>query len=131
MKERLRKVMQGRYGVDQLSNAMITLSVILVVISIFTKSSYANIAAMVILALSYFRIFSRNVYKRYDENTKFLNLMNPIKSKMYGVSNRVKHFRTHKFFKCPQCKQELRVPKGKGKIIVSCPKCHTKFEART
>ena len=131
MKEWLKKVMQGRYGVDQLSNAMITLSIILVIISVFTKSSIVNYAAMVILALSYFRIFSRNVYKRYDENTKFLNLWAPIKSKVSGAFNRVKQFRTYKFFKCPQCKQELRVPKGKGKIKVSCPKCHTKFEART
>lgn len=131
MKEWLRKFMTGRYGVDQLSNAMITLSIILVIISLVTKNNIVNYVGMFILAISYFRIFSRNVYKRYEENSKFLKWWNPIKTKFYGAGNRAKQFKTHKFFKCPQCNQELRVPKGKGKIIVNCPKCHTKFEART
>ena len=131
MKNWLTKVMAGRYGVDHLSNALITLSIVLLLLSAIFKSSILNTGAMVVLALSYFRIFSRNINKRYQENMKFLNFWNPIKTKWFSLKNRIKQSKTHKFFKCPSCNKQLRVPKGKGKIKVSCPNCHTKFEARS
>ena len=127
----LKKKMIGRYGVDQLSNVLIVLSFILLVVSIIADIKVINSIAMGILLVSYIRIFSRNINKRYQENLKFLNWWNPIKFKWLGFANRTKQFKTHRFYKCPQCNQELRVPKGKGKINVSCPKCHNKFEKRT
>lgn len=131
MKNWLRKVMVGRYGVDQLSNVLVILSIILVVVSMITKISMINSFGMAILVVSYFRIFSRNINKRYQENLKFLNWWNPIKFKWLGFVKRAKQFRTHRFYKCTQCNQELRVPKGKGKVTITCPKCHNKFEQRT
>ena len=127
----LKKQMIGRYGVDQLSNALLILSFILLIGSIIADIKVINSIAMGILLISYIRIFSRNINKRYQENLKFLNWWNPIKFKLLGFVNRTKQLKTHRFYKCPQCNQELRVPKGKGKINVSCPKCHNKFEKRT
>ena len=127
----LKKKMIGRYGVDQLSNVLIIISFILLVGSIIADIKVINSIATGILLISYIRIFSRNINKRYQENLKFLNWWNPIKFKFLGFVNRTKQFRTHRFYKCPQCNQELRVPKGKGKINVSCPKCHNKLEKRT
>jgi len=127
----LKKVMAGRYGVDQLSNGMLTLSIIIIVISMLTKVNELSSIAMLILAVSYFRTFSRNVNKRYQENLKFLKWWNPIKFKWLSLINHLKQSKTHKFFKCPSCTKELRVPKGKGKINITCPNCHTKFEKRT
>lgn len=127
----LKKVMAGRYGVDQLSNGLLILSIILIAIGVFTELSVFSTVAMVILLLNYIRIFSKNTYKRYEENQKFLKLWNPIKFKWLSFINRIKQSKTHKFFKCPSCKKQLRVPKGKGKINITCPDCHTKFEARS
>src|SRR5690606_32970374 len=127
----LRKVMTGRYGVDQLSNALLITSIILLVLSSIFKIRILNTLSMATLVLSYFRIFSRNINQRYQENMKFLNWWNPIKWKWYSLKNRIKQSKTHKFFKCPSCNKQLRVPKGKGKIKISCPNCHTKFEARS
>jgi predicted RNA-binding Zn-ribbon protein involved in translation (DUF1610 family) len=131
MKEWLRKVMTGRYGVDQLSHALLILSIILMVLGAIFRVGILNNLAMIVLVLSYFRVFSKNINKRYQENMKFLNWWNPIKSKFYNFKNKIKQSKTHKFFKCPSCNKQLRVPRGKGKIKITCPNCHTKFEARS
>lgn len=127
----LRKIMTGRYGVDQLSNGMLVVSVILFVINMFIKNNIVSYIGTVIIFLSYIRIFSKDINKRYQENMKFLNWWNPIKYKVSSFRDRIKQSRTHKFFKCPSCGKSLRVPKGKGKINITCPSCKTVFEART
>lgn len=129
--DRFKKMMSGRYGVDQLSNFMITISILLIVASNAWKLPALNILSMTLLISSYARVFSRNIAKRYQENLRFSNYWNPIKYKLLGFKNRIKSIRTHKYFKCPSCSQKLRVPRGKGKINVNCSKCHTKFEARS
>lgn len=127
----LKKVMAGRYGVDQLSNGMLILSITIIAIGMLTKVNELSTIAVLILGVSYFRILSKNINKRYEENLKFLKKWNPIKSKWLSFTNRIKQSKTHKFFKCPSCAKELRVPKGKGKINITCPSCNTKFEKRT
>jgi len=129
--DRLKKMMMGRYGVDQLSNFMITISIIIIIASSIWKIPFLNILSTAILIISYARVFSRNINKRYQENAKFLNYWNPIKYKYINLLNRIKSIRTHKYLKCPNCKQKLRVPRGKGKININCSKCHNKFEARS
>lgn len=131
MKEKLAKFMSGRYGVDQLSNAMITLSIILIILSAVLELGGLNILGLAVLILSYYRIFSRQLYKRAAENQKFLSRWNPIKWKFTSLKNRIKQSKTHKFFKCSSCNKQVRVPKGKGKIRITCPECKTKFEARS
>lgn len=76
-------------------------------------------------------MFSRNVYKRSGENTKFLRMTYPVTSRFKSWKNRWRDRKTHKYLKCPHCKQQLRVPKGKGEITVTCPKCHTKFDGKS
>lgn len=127
----LRKIMTGRYGVDQLSNGMLVVSVILFVINMFIKNAIISYVGTAIIIISYIRIFSKNINRRYQENMKFLNWWNPIKYKVLGFRDRIKQSRTHKFLKCPSCSKTLRVPKGKGKINITCPSCNTTFESRT
>lgn len=127
----LKKAMVGRYGVDQLSQGMILISVVTVTISMLTNFKVTSYIGMVILFISYFRMFSRNINKRQQENLSFLKWWNPIVSKVVGLKNRIVQSKTHKFFKCPQCKRTLKVPKGKGRINITCPDCKTKFEDRT
>ena len=131
MKNRLRNFMVGRYGVDHLSNAMLTASILALIINLFAKIQVLNYLVFAFILISYFRIFSKNINKRYQENMKFLQWWNPIRAKFNKTKNRVKQSKTHKFFTCPNCGQDIRIPKGKGRIKIRCPKCNEKFEGRT
>jgi len=127
----LRKFMTGRYGVDKLSNTLIIISLILFVTNMFARVEFLYTIGLVILFYSYFRILSKNISKRYQENMKFLNATKPIREKANKLKRRVKSLKTHKYYKCPECNQELRVPKGKGKVNIKCPNCKHKFVRRT
>ena len=119
----LTKFMAGRYGTDKLSTAILGAGVVLCVVSIFVRSAFANLIltllAYVLMFWAIFRIFSRNISKRYEENRKFLRLFDRIKD------------RDHRYFTCPRCSQSVRVPKGKGKISITCPRCKEKFVKKT
>ena len=135
MRERLQRFMQGRYGVDQLSNFIVVVAVVLLVIELFVPSfkirSIVNLVAVCMLVYSYFRIFSRNHYKRYAENERFLKYFDRTQRWFTKKQRRFAQRKTHRFFKCPCCKQSIRVPKGKGKIAITCPKCSTEFIRRS
>lgn len=127
----LKKFMYGRYGADQLSNAILIVSILILVANVFLKIPQLSTVVTIIILISYFRMFSKNINKRYQENMKFLKWWNPIKGKFNKTKKKVEQSKTHKFFKCPGCSQDIRVPKGKGRIKIRCPKCNEKFEART
>lgn len=123
MRAGLLRFMAGRYGTDKLNTTILTAGVVVCVISLFVKGGLAN---LILICLSYglmiraiFRSLSRNTYKRYRENRKYLMLLERIKDK------------DHKYFDCPRCRQPVRVPKGKGKIAIICPKCREKFIKKT
>jgi len=123
--------MLGRYGPDHLAIALIVLSFIVSLL-------YAIIGVTALLYISYiifgivlFRMLSRNIYRRRAENDKFIRYWWPIRTKIKRRTERIRQRRTHKFFKCPNCKNTLRVPKGKGKLQVTCPKCGTGFMKKT
>ena len=131
MKEKLRQFMIGRYGVDDLSRAQIIVSMVLLLVSTFLSAFFrVNILYWLGLALliySYFRILSRNVSKRYEENQRYLNAKYRAVVKKNNLKKRWAQRSTYRFFKCPHCKQTVRVPKGRGKICITCPKCKTEF----
>lgn len=127
----LKKFMQGRYGGDQLSLVLLIFSFILSLIGQLTKFKLVTIISYIPLGISIFRMFSKDISKRSMENYKFSILMSPIYKKYINLRNRVKNSKTHKYFRCPNCKQMLRIPKGKGKIIVTCSKCNHKFEKKS
>ncbi|SHI75902.1 hypothetical protein [Lutispora thermophila] len=126
-----RRMMAGRYGVDQLSNAMILLSIVLLIISSLIGSSIINMLAMIMLILSYGRVFSKNINKRREENMRFLRWWSPISIKLMQYINRIKGYRTYRYFKCSGCGQTLRVPRGKGRVHITCPKCKNEFTKNT
>ncbi|MGM0396980.1 MAG: hypothetical protein ACQEP4_07985 [Bacillota bacterium] len=127
MKNWLQKLMSGRYGVDQLSNFMVMVSVLLILASIPTDYSFLNTIGIVILGVSYFRIFSRDINKRNMENQKFLKFYLPIKNKLFKFKKKTEGSKEYKYFKCPNCGQELRVPRKKGRVNIKCPKCKNSF----
>ena len=134
MKERLRRFMQGRYGVDELSRAMLIGTVVCFILTWFTSGIIETIVYTVgwaIMIYSYVRMFSRNHTKRWTENQKYLSFKNRIIGNFNRQKNYAQQRKTHRIYSCPGCKQKIRVPKGKGKIEISCPKCRTKFVKRS
>lgn len=129
--DKFRKFMMDRYGMDQLYKALIFVSITLSFLSIFTDFKFLNNISLALLIFATYRAFSKNKEKRYRENIAFLNWYNPLRNKLIKTKNRLKDMKTHKFLKCPKCRQTLRVPKGKGKILITCPKCDEKFKTRT
>ncbi|MBR2889939.1 MAG: hypothetical protein IKC09_06675 [Oscillospiraceae bacterium] len=123
MTDGLRRFMAGRYGVDKLNNVILWTGVILMLLSIFIPVDAVDLVLTVLsygcLILAMFRTFSRNTYKRYQENRKFLLLVDRIKD------------REHRYFECPRCRQLVRVKRGAGKIRITCPKCQEKFVKKT
>ena len=115
----LRRFMEGRYGNDKLNNAILGTALLISILGLFIRTPLLNLIAYVLMFWAIFRTLSRNTYKRYQENRKYLRFLDRIKD------------RDHRYFECPRCHQTVRVPKGKGKISISCPKCKEKFIKKT
>lgn len=118
-----RAFMAGRYGTDRLNMVILTAGLVVCLVSAFIKAPMVN---LLLTAISYalmiwaiFRSFSRQTYKRYQENRKFLQFFDRLKD------------RDHRYFDCPKCRQVVRVPRGKGKISITCPRCREKFIKKT
>lgn len=142
---RFRQFMQGRYGVDNLSRFIMAVALILWVVNTFLgyKIKVISILVAVLLILVYWRMLSRNIQARYNENTRYLSLKNKVLG-FFGGKNKGANgsvaagssagSRTDagfKVFACPACRQRARVPSGKGKIEITCPKCGNHFKRRT
>ena len=123
LKGGFRRFMMGRYGTDKLNTAILLTGLAASLLAMFINLSPVN---LILVILSYammgwalFRMLSRNTYKRYQENRKYLRLVERLKD------------RDHRYYDCPRCRQSVRVPKGKGKIAITCPKCKEKFIKKT
>lgn len=119
--------MIGRYGQDELGKFILSLAIILLIINLFVKTAALSAAALVLIIYSYYRIFSRDVRARYAENKKFLTSLDPLRRKFFSSKNKYDNRKVYKYIKCPKCKFEMKVPKNKGKIRVTCKKCGEKF----
>lgn len=129
-KNKLTQFMYGRYGTDQLYNALIVAYFVLIVANAFISSVIISIFMSAILIWTIFRTLSRNIYKRRMENVKFMKIWNRVKSKVSLIIRRIKEIKTHRFRKCPHCKKVLRLPRRRGKHTVKCPCCNKEFELR-
>ena len=127
----LRKFMAGRHGGDQLSMALLIFAVLLNFIAGLTDIPFLTSLGYIPLVIGVFRILSRNTAKRSMENYKFTMVMSPVYKWFKIIGNRIRDAKTHRYFTCPNCRQSLRVPRSKGKIVVICPKCKTEFKAKT
>lgn len=128
---KVQKFMQGRYGVDQLSMGLLILMIVITLIGQLFNQIWLIYFSWVPLILCYMRILSKNTYKRYQENLIFIRLWNPIQ---YKIDNKIKHIKSLKkfrYYKCKECGQSLRVPRGRGKLEIKCPKCKYTFIKKT
>ncbi len=126
-----RNFMVGRYGQDHLNVALCVGAVVSWLLSILFRGWLWNVLYFVLLGLAFFRMFSRRIEKRRAENDRFLTYWWPIRRKLELSLRKLKERRTHKFFKCPSCRNTLRVPRGKGKVNITCPKCGERFQRKT
>ncbi|WP_277668441.1 hypothetical protein [Caproiciproducens galactitolivorans] len=126
-----RRMMMGRYGTDQLSIALLILYMMLSLILQFFRVPFLSLLALIPLAICFYRIFSRNINRRYAENARFLKWWYPVKTRMQKSYSRFQDRQTHRYFKCPHCSSTLRVPRGRGKICITCPVCRTEFIKKT
>ena len=119
----LQRFMYGRYGTDRLNTVVLGIGLVACLIGMFVSSP---IPSLLLTLISYacmfwalFRTFSRNTYNRYQENRRFSQLLEQLKD------------RNNRYFSCPKCHQSVRVPKGKGKIAITCPRCKERFIKKT
>ena len=131
MREKFYQFMMGRNRVDDLARMHSWLVLILLILGIFTRLGIFSLLALVLLVYMYFRVFSRNTSKRYEENQKYLNFKYNRTVSWNRFKKRMAQRRDYRFYKCPMCKQEVRVPKGHGKIEITCPKCREQFIRRS
>ena len=131
MKEKIGRFMAGRYGNDKLNQFMMAVFLGCAVLNLFVRNAYAssvlNSWECLLILLVYIRMFSKNISKRYAENQKYLALENRLRrffgQKRYLMQQR----KEYHIYKCPGCKQKIRIPRGKGKISIRCPKCGEEF----
>ena len=124
------RFMYGRYGTDQLGLLNLCLYLLVWVIQGFTRWWPLSILELALLAVIFFRMFSRNLDARRAENAKFLKVVRPIKNRFVSQRARWKD-KEHRYFKCPNCGQQMRVPRGKGRITVHCRSCGATFEEKS
>lgn len=127
MKEKLQHFMIGRYGMDSFSKFLLGVTLVLCIFNSFFKNVFLHSWTLVLIVYIYYRIFSRDTQKRYQENLKFLQLKNKFLAKFQREKSYMKQRKTHHIYKCPTCQQKIRIPKGKGRICITCPKCKTEF----
>jgi DNA-directed RNA polymerase subunit RPC12/RpoP len=125
--QKLREFMYGRYGTDQLSLALIGGGFVFYVLYVFTRSRLLYLISLVLYGIAVFRTLSKNTVKRRIENQKFMSLWYKLKNKWVGIRADFEERKTYKHFKCPACGQKIRIPKGRGKVEIRCPKCSHKF----
>ena len=126
-RERMQRFMYGRYGMDAFGKFLSWVSIILLLISMLAKVDILYFFAVAILIYCYFRMFSRNVQKRYQENCTYYRYTNKIRDFFRRQKSYAQQRKTHHIYKCPQCGQKIRVPKGKGRIAIRCRTCGTEF----
>ena len=100
---------------------------LLLVVSMLTRQGILYLLALALMVYSYFRIFSRNRAKRYAENAVYLQKTAKLRNRFATFSRDMRTRRTHHIYRCPDCRQKIRIPKGKGRVAVRCPKCSTEF----
>lgn len=131
LRYKLTKFMQGRYGVDNLSRFLLWILIALIIFTTFVRFPLGRILEVVLLIVLYYRIFSKNISKRYRENEQFLRLQSRFLSFFKNFRSNMSQLRDYHIYKCPHCNQRIRIPRGKGHIMVRCPSCGYEFHKKS
>ena len=114
-KYRFSRFMQGRYGVDSLSRFLSGVLLAVIILGLFIRIPFSGLITLALLVILYWRMFSRNISKRYEENQKFLQLRDKFLGRFSNISSNLSQFKDYHIYKCPRCNQKIRIPRGKGR----------------
>lgn len=131
LRYRFSKFMQGRYGVDNLSRFLSIVLLAIIILGMFIRIPLSGTITLVILVILYWRMFSRNIPKRYEENQKFLQIRDKLLGRFSDFGSNMSQMKDYHIYKCPRCNQKIRIPRGKGHIMVRCPKCGYEFHKKS
>ncbi len=123
--------MEGRYGTDDLSKVLLIACLVCLVLNIFIGFSLLYIIALALLVYCYYRMFSRNIAKRSAENDKYHEMIDSFTGRFRRGGQRASQSKDYRIYRCPSCGQKIRVPRGKGRILITCPKCHNEFQKKS
>lgn len=130
MRAWFQRFMSGRYGGDAFSNFLSLTALVVVVLGLFVPGLFGMLLGWLgwaALIYSYYRIFSRNIPRRAAENRWFLAQRYAVQQRFASARTRFAQRKVYRYFRCPRCRQQLRVPRGRGRISITCPKCGTSF----
>lgn len=136
MKEKFMRFMQGRNGVDQFARFTMGVALAAIVLTLFTGTrseigAFLDLFGMAAIVYTYFRIFSKNISKRYQENQKYLQMTDKLRARFQKEKRMMSQRKDYHIYSCPGCGQKIRIPRGGfKKVEIECPKCHTKFIKR-
>ena len=131
MRDKIYRFMQGRYGTDDFYKFLFWVALIGIVINWFFKSQLLSFAVTLILVYAMYRVLSKNHSARYAENQRYLQVAAKIRYWFDQQKKLMEERKYHHIYTCPKCRQKIRIPKGKGKIMIRCPKCHHEFQKRS
>ena len=131
MKQKFQNFMSGRYGVDDFSKALLYATLALCLVSLFTRNRMLNLLLTAGLVFIYYRMFSKNYSRRYQENLWYLRQKDKVMHYFKRQNILAQQRKTHRIYTCPQCRQKIRIPKGHGKVQITCPQCKTAFIKRS
>lgn len=127
MKEKFMRFMYGRYGLDSFGKFLLILGLVALFLSGRNEYLFFIFLSWAILIYEYYRMFSRDIYKRAAENQWYLSKTAKLRSFIYRHKNLMQQRKTHHIYKCPSCGQKIRIPRGKGRVEIRCPKCSARF----
>ena len=136
MKEKFMRFMQGRNGVDQFARFTMGVALAAIVLTLFTVTrsgigAFLDLFGMAAIVYTYFRIFSKNISKRYQENQKYLQMTDKLRARFQTEKRMMSQRKDYHIYSCTGCGQKIRIPRGGfKKVEIECPKCHTKFIKR-
>ena len=134
MREKMLQFMAGRNGNDALNRFLMIVELLLIFIAAILRGSvgrFMMIFAMLMLGFTYYRMFSRDLMRRADENSRYLQQKWRVQSSLRVLKDRWVQRKEYKFFTCPSCKATMRVPRGRGKIKIVCRKCGNSFSGKS
>ena len=126
--------MYGRRGTDEFARFLLIVTLVFIVLSWFFRGVIQSLFSLLTIAslvYCYYRILSRDIYKRQKENAWYLQKKAAVQKWFRSLKDRWTQRKEYKFFRCPSCHSLLRVPKGKGKILLTCRKCGNRFERKS
>ncbi|SFK39147.1 hypothetical protein SAMN04488569_102910 [Marinilactibacillus piezotolerans] len=123
--------MNGRYGMDELSKVLMVVGLITNILSSFFGGWFLQILGVAFIAYAVLRVLSKEKANRYKEFTRYIKLKQKIVSTIQRLRNKQAQHKVYKYYKCGACKQKVRVPRGRGKVRITCPSCQNQFVKKT